>query len=100
MFAMGLRKPYQTPAQAQAMMAGMGAAVWAIWKASGQRWLLVTASRLPGSEGLATKIRLIEADTMDEAREAMVTQLGIAKRAKAMNDEFMQMLRGHGPSGT
>ena len=49
---MDLRRPLSTPpapAQADAVMAGVGAAAWALWKASGQRWVLVTGTRVPGS---------------------------------------------------
>lgn len=69
LFATGLRKPPTAQAQADAIMSGVGAVTWALWKASGQRWLPVTGTRVPGGDGYATKVRPIEAETFDEARE-------------------------------
>lgn len=100
LFTMGLSRPPPPPAQAEAIMAGVGAATWALWRASGQRWLIVTAARAPGRDGLATKVRRIEAETMDEAREAMAVELGLARQAKAMSDEVMRTIRRHGPGST
>ena len=99
LFAMGLRQPPPAPAQAEAIMAGVGAAMWAIWKASGQRWLLVTGTRVPGRDGHATKVRRIEAGTMDEAREVMAAEFGRAKQTKAMADEMMDAVRRYGRGG-
>lgn len=89
LFAMGLRKPPAAQAQADAIMAGVGAAAWALWKTSGQRWLLVTGTRVPGRDGYATKVRRIEAETFDEAREAMAAAIGAAKQTKAVADGMM-----------
>ena len=94
--AMGLRQPPPAPAQAEAIMAGVGAATWALWKSSGQRWLLVTGARVPGRGGHATKVRRIEAGTMDEAREIMAAEVGRAKQTKAMADEMMDAVRRYG----
>lgn len=99
LFAMGLRKPPPAPAQADAIMAGVGAAAWALWKSSGQRWLLVTGTRAPGRNGYATKVRRIEAETFDEAREAMAAAVGAAKQTKAMADEVMDAVRRYGRGG-
>ncbi|MGI4765355.1 MAG: hypothetical protein ACRYGP_09880 [Janthinobacterium lividum] len=99
LFAMGLRKPPPAQAQADAIMAGVGAAAWALWKASGQRWLLVTGTRVPSRDGYATKVRRIEAGTFDEAREAMVAAVGAAKQTKAMADGMMDAVRRYGRGG-
>lgn len=96
LFAVGLRQPPPAPAQADAIMAGVGAATWGLWKASGQRWLFVTGTRVPGRDGYATKVRRIEAETMDEAREAMATAVGSAKQTKAVADELMDVVRRYG----
>lgn len=95
-FAMGLRQPLLAPAQANAIMAGVGAATWGLCKSSGQRWLLVTGTRVPGRDGYATKVRRIEAETMDEARKAMAAAVGTAKLTKAMDDEMMDAIRRYG----
>ena len=96
LFAMGLRQPPPAQAQADAIMAGVGAATWAIWKASGQRWLIVTGTRVPGRDGYATKVRRIEAETVDEAREKMATEIGNTKQTKAMADEMLNAVRRYG----
>jgi len=82
--------------QADAIMASVGAAAWALWRASGQRWLLVTGTRVPGRDGYATKVRRIEAETFDEAREAMAAAVGAAKQTKAMAYEMMEAVRRYG----
>ena len=99
LFAMGLRQPPPAPAQSEAIMAGVGAATWALWKSSGQRWLLVTGTRAPGRDGHATKVRRIEAETMDEAREIMAAEVGSAKQTKAMADEMRDAIRRYGRGG-
>lgn len=100
LFVMGLCQPPPAPAQADAIMAGVGAATWSLWKSSGQRWLLVTGTRVPGRDGYATKVRRIEAETVDEAREQMAVEIGHAKQTKAMAEEMMDAVRryGHGKS--
>ena len=80
-------------------MAGVGAATWGLWKASGQRWQLVTGTGVPGRDGHTTKVRRIEAETVDEAREAMAAAVGAAKQTKAMADEMMDAVRRYGHGG-
>ena len=76
LFSQGLGQPQPEPKQAEAIMAGIGAASWALRQASGQRWLLVCGRQVPGRSGLATTVRKFEVETLDEAREAIVTELG------------------------
>ena len=82
LFAMGQRKPPPAPTQAGAIMAGVGAAAWALCKSSGQRWLLVTGTRVAGSDGYATKVRRSEAKTFDEEREAIAAAVGAPGRRR------------------
>ena len=100
LFAMGLRQPPPAPAQADAIMAGVGAATWGLWKSLGQRWLLVTGTRVPGRDGYATKVRRIEAESVDEAREKMASEIGNAKQTKAIADKMMDAVRLYGRCGT
>ena len=79
LFTRGLGEPQPEPEQAQAIMAGIGAAAWALQQASGERWLLVSGRQVPGRSGLATTVRKFQVETLDEAREAMVAELGQAK---------------------
>ena len=77
----------------------VGSAAWALWKASSQRWLLVTGTRVPGRDSYATKVRRIEAGSFDEAREAMAAAVGAAKQTKAMADGMMDAVRRYGRGG-
>ena len=96
-FAMGLCKPPPSLAQSDAFTASVGAAARALWKLSGRRWMLVT--RVRGRGGHATKVRRTEAETMDEAREAMVAAFGTAEQTKAMTDEMMDAVHCFGRGG-
>lgn len=79
LFTRGLGDPQPDPGQARAIMAGIGAAAWALGQASGERWLLVSGRQVPGRSGLATTVRKFQAENLDEAREAMVSEFGRAK---------------------
>jgi AcrR family transcriptional regulator len=94
LFTRGLGEPQPSPAQAEAIMAGVGAAAWALRQASGERWLLVTGREVPGRAGLATTVRKFKVETLDEAREAMAAEISRAKDARKIHDNIRTVLGG------
>ena len=87
------------PGLADAILAGVGATTGALWKASGQHWLLVTGTRVPGRDRYGTKVRRIKAETFDEAWEAMAAAVGAAKQTKARADDMFNAVRRYGRGG-
>ena len=88
-FIQGVRNPQPEPAQATAIMAGMGAVAWALTETAGERWMLVTGRTEPGRTGLATSVATFDAPDLEAAKNAISAEVGRARIARDIRDAFV-----------
>ena len=88
LLARGTVQPQPPLAVAQALLDTTVAAAYALHRVTGERWLLVTGTRdMRG--GYRSQVRKFDAADVDEAREAIVTEIGRARTMRGIGDAFM-----------
>lgn len=80
-------------AMAASMMDVVGAAAWGLVEVTGRPWLLVHGRRDPIRPGFSTRVEVVEADGVDEAREKIVGLVSRDRQNRELAKSFEDMVR-------